>query len=184
MKKTFFLAGALAAATGTWAADQKETLKPRDGGGKNAPIEVKRDPQQTALDPTTQIKPNTPAGAPAATEKGAAPQANSIDKDMQNRVLVALSTGSLGTQGVIATNQLTNIKVEVKDRVVTLRGDVTSEKNRQTIEKRVKGLDGVTRVVNELKVNPSAKTKRPDLQHPDGYAPSGNQSPSAPPTPR
>lgn len=184
MKKTFFLAGALAAMTGTWAADQKETLKPRDGGGKNAPIEVKRDPQQTALDPTTQIKPNAPTGAPAAGEKGNAPKANSIDQDLQNRVLVALSTGSVGTQGVLATNQLTGIKVEVKDRVVTLRGDVTSEKSRGTIEKRVKGMDGVSRVVNELKVNPAAKTKRPSLQQPDGYAPSRNQTPSAPPAPR
>jgi hypothetical protein len=181
MKNLILVAALTAGVSEAWADEQKETLKEQSGKGKVPPIEVRKDPRQTILEPTTQIRPNTPAGAAASSQKGSGnavtdqQQPTTIDKDLQNRVLVALSTGSTGTQGILATNQLTNIKVDVKDRVVTLRGDVTTEKNRQVLEKRVKGLAGVDRVVNQLTVNPSGQTRRDGLQNPDGY--SGNANP-------
>ena len=48
----------------------------------------------------------------------------------------------------------TAVEVEVKDRVVTLRGLVESEKMRQRIETVTRKTDGVRKVVNELKVRP------------------------------
>jgi osmotically-inducible protein OsmY len=48
----------------------------------------------------------------------------------------------------------TGIEVEVKDRVVTLRGMVESEKLRQRAETVTRKTDGVKKVVNELKVRP------------------------------
>jgi hypothetical protein len=90
---------------------------------------------------------------------------------LRQRVLVSLSTGSIGTQGILASDQLTDIKVAVTNRVVTLSGDVQSEKNKKTIEKRVAGLDGVKRVNNQLTVNTGRKPAHADLTKPDGYAP-------------
>jgi len=48
----------------------------------------------------------------------------------------------------------TAVEVQVKDRVVTLRGLVESEKMRQRIETVTRKTDGVRKVVNELKVRP------------------------------
>lgn len=48
----------------------------------------------------------------------------------------------------------TAIEVIVKDRVVTLRGQVESEKLRQRVERVVQKVDGVKKVINELKLRP------------------------------
>ncbi len=48
----------------------------------------------------------------------------------------------------------TAVAVEVKDRVVTLRGLVDSEKLRLRAEQVVRKTEGVKKVVNELKVRP------------------------------
>ncbi len=48
----------------------------------------------------------------------------------------------------------TSIEVEVKDKTVTLRGTVESEKQRQRAETVTRKTDGVKKVVNELKVRP------------------------------
>jgi len=48
----------------------------------------------------------------------------------------------------------TSIEVEVKERVVTLRGQVESEKHRGRAETVVRKTDGVKKVVNELKIRP------------------------------
>ena len=48
----------------------------------------------------------------------------------------------------------TAIEVAVKDRVVTLRGQVESEKLRQRVERVVQKVDGVKKVINELKLRP------------------------------
>jgi len=125
------------------------------------------DPQQTRHEQTTQIVTNTAKGTAPFNYKGA----GTVDEDVRQRILVALSTGSLGTQGILASDQLTDIKVAVTNRVVTLSGDVKSEQNKKTIAKRVAGLDGVKIVNNQLTVNPSAKKLDATLLKPDGYAP-------------
>ncbi len=48
----------------------------------------------------------------------------------------------------------TAIEVTVKDRVVTLRGQIESEKLRQRVEHVVQKTDGVKKVINELKLRP------------------------------
>jgi osmotically-inducible protein OsmY len=126
-----------------------------------------KDPQQSRNEQTTQIATNTAKGTAPINYKGA----GTVDEDLRQRILVALSTGSIGTQGVIASDQLTDIKVAVTNRVVTLNGEVTSEKSKKTIEKRVAGLDGVQKVNNQLKINPSHKPAHADLLKPDGYTP-------------
>jgi osmotically-inducible protein OsmY len=124
-----------------------------------------KDPQQSRNEQTTQIATNTAKGTAPINYKGA----GTVDEDLRQRILVALSTGSIGTQGVIASDQLTDIKVAVTNRVVTLNGEVTSEKSKKTIEKRVAGLDGVQKVNNQLTINPSHKSAHADLVKPDGY---------------
>lgn len=152
--------------TGMFAAAQEKTIEVSPKQAETyAP--QRKDPQQTRNEQTTQITTNSAKGAPAANYKGS----NTVDEDLRQRVLVSLSTGSIGTQGVLPANQLTDIKVAVTNRVVTLKGDVASEKNKQTLAKRVSQLDGVKSVNNQLTVNPNAKPARADLVKPDGYAP-------------
>ena len=169
MKKLLLL-GAFAASLVSAAEPTVIEKTGKGGGGPSIP--QKRDPQQTDQNPTTQVLSNN---SNSGNSPGAAVGSNTVDQDLRNRVLVALSTGSIGTQGVIAKDQLTDIKVAVTNRQVTLRGDVISEKSKETIGKRVAGLDGVKGVKNELKVNPSAKPKRAELMAPDGYSP-GNSA--------
>jgi hypothetical protein len=124
-----------------------------------------KDPQQSRNEQTTQIVTNSAKGTAPVNYQGA----GTVDEDLRQRILVALSTGSVGTQGILASDQLTDIKVAVTNRVVTLSGDVKSEQNKKTIVKRVAGLDGVKIVNNNLTVNPSAKKLDANLLKPDGY---------------
>ena len=148
---------------GVGAQEKTITIPP----GKTATYAPQtKDPQQTRNEQTTQIVTNTAKGTAPVNSKGA----GTVDEELRQRVLVALSTGSIGTQGVLASDQLTDIKVNVTNRVVTLTGDVTSEKNKKTIAKRVAGLDGVKRVNNQLAVNAKGKPAHANLVKPDGYA--------------
>src|SRR5688500_17922709 len=103
------------------AQEKTETVQPKKGGATTYTPQVK-DPQQSRPEQTTQIVTNRSSGAPAPNYKGA----GTVDEDLRQRVLVALSTGSIGTQGVIASDQLTDIKVAVTNRTVTLEGEVTT----------------------------------------------------------
>ena len=169
--KNLLLLGAFSAALAVGAAEQ--TVIEKTGKGAGGPsIPQKRDPQNTDKNPTTQVLPNTNnSGTPVGTAVGA----DNVDQDLRNRILVALSTGSVGTQGVIAKDQLTDIKVAVTNRQVTLRGDVLNEKAKESIAKRVAGLDGVKAVKNELTVNPSGKPRHAELMAPDGYGPGNSK---------
>lgn len=162
--------------TGMVAAAQEKTIEVSPKQAETYTPQTK-DPQQSRNEETTQIVTNSAKGSPARNDKGS----NTVDEDLRQRVLVSLSTGSVGTQGVLPANLLTDIKVSVTNRVVTLKGDVVSEKSKQTLAKRVSQLDGVKSVNNQLAVNPSAKPARADLVKPDGYAPgTKDQRPEAP----
>jgi hypothetical protein len=152
--------------TGMFAAAQEKTIEVSPKQAETYTPQ-RKDPQQTRNEQTTQIATNNAKGNAPINYKGS----NTVDEDLRQRVLVSLSTGSIGTQGVLPSNQLTDIKVAVTNRVVTLKGDVISEKSKQTLAKRVSQLDGVKSVNNQLTVNPSAKPARADLLKPDGYAP-------------
>jgi osmotically-inducible protein OsmY len=161
-----FSGWALAAA----AQDIPEPLKPAHGDSSQQ-IEFNKDPKQTRLEPTTRIITNA-TGAAAVAQVGS----KTVDDDLRQRVTVALSTGSIGTQGVLPANQTTDIQVTVTNRHVTLRGDVANPKSKEAIGKRVAKLDGVLGVHNELTVNPKAKPARADLVKPDGFS-SGTNDP-------
>lgn len=93
-------------------------------------------------------------GGPAQRESGnyqrqALPGQNA-DEELAKQIKVALTTGSLGTTGSIAENQLTKIDVQVRGGHVTLSGPVSSEDERKWIEKQVAGFKGVQSVQNNL----------------------------------
>lgn len=71
------------------------------------------------------------------------------DAELQQRVRVAISTGSTGTSGRVAESQLSPIEVTAKDGVVTLSGPVAAAR-RATIVKVVRGLPGVRSVNDNL----------------------------------
>jgi hypothetical protein len=79
-------------------------------------------------------------------------QGQASDEELAKKVKVALTTGSMGTTGVLAENQLTPIDVKVQNGEVTLRGPVSSDQEKQTIQKQVEGMKGVRSVRNELTV--------------------------------
>jgi osmotically-inducible protein OsmY len=161
--KTMLLAVGL---TGVLAFAQEKTIEvPREKAETYTP--QTKDPQQSRNEQTTQIVTNTSKGTAPANYKGS----NTVDEDLRQRVTVALSTGSVGTQGVLPSDLLTDIKVSVTNRVVTLKGDVMSEDRRKTLAKRVAGLDGVKSVNNQLTVNPKTKKNHADILKPDGYGP-------------
>lgn len=74
------------------------------------------------------------------------------DSEMAKKIRVALTTGSLGTTGAIAEDQLTKIQVASENGVVTLSGPVGSEQEKGIIGQRVAGMKGVLGVKNELTV--------------------------------
>jgi hypothetical protein len=78
----------------------------------------------------------------------------SADQELAKQIKIALTTGSVGTTGVIAENQLTKIDVQVQNGTVTLSGAVASEQEKQTIQKQVAGMKGVQSVNNQLTIQP------------------------------
>ncbi|HVK59076.1 MAG TPA: BON domain-containing protein [Candidatus Kapabacteria bacterium] len=83
------------------------------------------------------------------------------DVELAKKIRIALTTGSMGTTGVIAENQLTKIQVQVQDGVATLSGPVGSEGEKQSLEKQVAGMKGVKSVNNQLTVIPGANSRNP-----------------------
>ena len=85
----------------------------------------------------------------------------SSDLELQKQVKVALTTGSTGTTGAIAEDQLTEIDVQVRDGVVTLNGPVSSEDEKESIGRQVAGFKGVKSVRNNLTVGGRTVEARP-----------------------
>ena len=83
------------------------------------------------------------------------------DQELAKQIRIALTTGSVGTTGVIAENQLTKIQVQAEGGNVTLSGAVGSEGEKQAVEKQVSGMKGVKSVNNQLTVQPGASAKNP-----------------------
>jgi osmotically-inducible protein OsmY len=77
------------------------------------------------------------------------------DSDLAQKVKEDLVKGSTGTVGVSRT-EAKNIKVSAKDGVITLKGNVPSEKDKQMLEIRAMQFRGVNRVQNDLTVSPEA----------------------------
>lgn len=95
------------------------------------------------------------------------------DEELAKKIRTALTTGSMGTTGLIAENQLTKIQVQAKDGNVVLTGPVGSEGEKQAVEKQVAGMKGVKSVQNQLTVTPGAANENA-IQSPYPRTP-GNQ---------
>jgi osmotically-inducible protein OsmY len=93
-----------------------------------------------------------PAQRQSGNYKSVQQSAQMPDRELEKTVKVALTTGSTGTSGVIADNQLTQIEVKADNGVVTLAGPVKNEEDKRIIEKQVKGMKGVRSVINNLQV--------------------------------
>jgi osmotically-inducible protein OsmY len=79
-------------------------------------------------------------------------RAEAADAELAKKIKVALTTGSTGTTGSIAENQLTKIDVQVHDGNVTLSGPVANEAEKKSIGKQVAGFKDVKSVRNNLTV--------------------------------
>ncbi|MDX1952641.1 MAG: BON domain-containing protein [Verrucomicrobiota bacterium] len=136
----------------TFASDPQE--KPSVAPNA-APAEQKRF-HQTGTNLTTQIVPSE--GTAPRSQKGSAAKkfigATPKDRDLAQRVLVGLSTGSTGAQGgVVADNMMLDITVAATNGIVTLHGKVGSDQEKQNLGKLASDLDGVTQVQNQLQVS-------------------------------
>jgi osmotically-inducible protein OsmY len=104
-------------------------------------------------------------GGPVQREAGNYQQqpvpAEHSDEELAKQIKVALTTGSTGTTGTIAANQLTSIDVKVQDGNVTLAGPVTSDAEKTSIGKQVAGFKGVKSVQNNLTVGGSNRDQKP-----------------------
>jgi hypothetical protein len=83
------------------------------------------------------------------------------DKELAKQIKVALTTGSMGTTGAIAEDQLTKIDVQVQNGVVVLKGPVSSAQEKRAIERQVAGMKGVKSVRNELTVGGRSVQDKP-----------------------
>jgi hypothetical protein len=95
-------------------------------------------------------------GGPAQRQSGNYQQqplpGQTSDEELAKQIRVALTTGSMGTTGVIAENQLAPINVDVRNGVATLTGPTSTEQEKETITKQVSHMKGVRGVVNNLRV--------------------------------
>src|SRR5690242_10973856 len=71
---------------------------------------------------------------------------------LDDAALLAKVKARLAGDAGLAT--LKNVNVDTRDSVVTLRGTVESDAQRRQAERAASQVNGVTRVVNELKVAP------------------------------
>jgi hypothetical protein len=95
-------------------------------------------------------------GGPVQRESGNYQQqphpGQASDEELAKQIKVALTTGSMGTTGMIAEDQLAPIDVQVKEGAVTLSGPAANEKEKESITKQVSRMKGVRGVVNNMAV--------------------------------
>ena len=78
------------------------------------------------------------------------PDREHAGEKLDNAALLAKVKAKLASDIGVAT--LTNVNVDTRGSVVTLRGTIASDTQRQEIQRTVSQVSGVTSVVNELKV--------------------------------
>jgi osmotically-inducible protein OsmY len=85
--------------------------------------------------------------------KGAVqPDSEHAGEKLDNAALLAKVKAKLASDVSVAT--LNNVNVDTSGSVVTLRGTVASDRERQAAQRAASEVSGVTNVVNELKVAP------------------------------
>lgn len=139
----------------------------QSGPGMSNPVPLSAsDPQprfnQTGQNLSTQVLTN---GGSAKTN--AAPAGGGADAALRDRVLVALSTGSTGTTGVVAEGALADtIEVAVTNGVVTLRGTVGNREEIERLAGQVQAMEGVRSVNNELRTGVPSTRREGDFPVP------------------
>lgn len=122
---------------------------------------------------TTQTDTNrVGVGAPAGAETGAA-----VSRLDETRITQAIQSAiNIGAQGRQA-----DVQVSVQNGVVTLKGSVASQQDKQDVESRVKAVAGVTRVDNQLEIKADTQIQ-PQTQPQQGQSP--QPQPAQPNQPR
>lgn len=157
--KTSKVLGALAAAAivggcGDYAGGKRTSVS-RNDAGESPNFGSATDISKSGEMPTNAANvADNGLGGPAQRESGNYQRqpvpAQSADEELAKQIKVALTTGSTGTTGTIAENQLTKIDVKVRDGHVTLSGPAANENEKRWIERQVAGFKGVKSVQNNL----------------------------------
>lgn len=157
MGKALFLAAGLALAAG--CGDSGSGEAPSFGSA----TDIRQEGQHRTTNAANEA--DNGVGGPVQRQTGnyqAQPApGQASDDELARKVKVALTTGSMGTTGVIAENQLTKIEVKAQNGVITLQGAVSSEEEKNSIEKQVAGMKGVRSVRNELTVGGRDRESQP-----------------------
>jgi osmotically-inducible protein OsmY len=80
------------------------------------------------------------------------PDSGQASAKLDNAALLAKVKAKLASDVGLST--VKNVNIDTRDSVVTLRGTVGSEMQRQDAERAASQVSGVTKVVNELKITP------------------------------
>jgi osmotically-inducible protein OsmY len=110
--------------------------------------------------------PGLGVGSAATGEQGAAfsSDASTMSNDqLAQKVKAELTKESTGTHDMLASEVARNIKVTANNGVVTLKGSVPTQKDKDIIAIRAQEVKGVTRIDNQLKINPESNPDTRDL---------------------
>ena len=91
------------------------------------------------------------------------------------QVREVLSTGRPGTITHLTPDQLNNIEIEARNSTITLRGDVRSQTEKLMLERKVRSIQGVESVNNQLRV---LSPTRPHME--DATSPADRSDPLYP----
>jgi osmotically-inducible protein OsmY len=88
---------------------------------------------------------------------------SSADQQLEGKVKRRLVMESTGTHGLMRHEVSRNVEVSAKNGIVTLKGSVPSENDREMIEIRASEISGVKKVDNQIVVTPAADPANRDL---------------------
>jgi len=118
--------------------------------------------QQVPIPPVST--PN-PGGTPGNTGTETATSSESaLDKSLAGKVRSTLGSGEIGG---ISTLEAANVQVSADRGVITIRGSVASDQEKQAITDRLQKLDGVAFVKNELIVGGTTSQGNPPQNQTD-----------------
>jgi len=143
-------------ALGTAGCDDRATNSPTNTTPPRSPAPGNTTPDRTpgTLPPSGTVPSSTdpamqPGGtSPAPVGTPSQPANTAQDQRITEEIRAMIRQDS----SMSATAQ--GIEVVARSGVVTLRGNVADQAEKDTIEARVKGVSGVTTVINGLEINP------------------------------
>ena len=98
-----------------------------------------------------------PATPPAATSPSGAPSSSSgVQTSATDQALAQRVTSSLREDTALAA-VVPNVTVSANNGTVTLQGSVNNQQQRTDIEAKVRGITGVTQVINNLEISSASR---------------------------